>query len=197
MKNIITISAPSGTGKTTLCKAVQKELKDIKWSVSVTTREKRKNEVDGVDYNFVKKDVFNDLLKNKKFAEWEKVHGNYYGTLDESIENAIKTQGILLLELDVKGAMCLKKLYPKNSFTIFIIPPSLNHLRERLRKRGTDSKKNIEIRLQRFEQEMNSKEYFDEIMINEDLESAKLKLIDTIKKIKEGVKSGIKNDTIS
>jgi len=83
--------------------------------------------------------------------------------------------------------MCLKKLYPENSFTIFVIPPSLNHLRERLKKRGTDSIKNIEIRLQRFEQEMNSKEYFDEIMINEDLESAKLQLINIIKKIKEGV----------
>ena len=197
MKNIITISAPSGTGKTTLCKAVQEKLNDIKWSISVTTRNKRRNEVNGVDYDFVTKDVFNDLLKNKKFAEWEMVHGNYYGTLNKSIENAIDLKETLLLELDVKGAMCLKKLYPKNSFSIFIIPPSLNHLRERLRKRGTDSKENIEIRLQRFEQEMNSKEYFDEIMINEDLESAKLELINIIKKIKEGVKSGIKNNTIS
>lgn len=197
MKNIITISAPSGTGKTTLCKAVQEKLNDIKWSISVTTRNKRRNEVNGVDYDFVTKDVFNDLLKNKKFAEWEMVHGNYYGTLNKSIENAIDLKETLLLELDVKGAMCLKKLYPKNSFSIFIIPPSLNHLRERLRKRGTDSIKNIEIRLQRFEQEMNSKEYFDEIMINEDLESAKLELINIIKKIKEGVKSGIKNNTIS
>lgn len=187
MKNIITISAPSGTGKTTLCKAVQEKLKDIKWSVSVTTRKKRKNEVNGVDYNFVTKEAFNDLLRNKKFAEWEKVHGNYYGTLIESLENAIQQQKTLLLELDVKGAMCLKKLYPENSFTIFVIPPSLNHLRERLKKRGTDSIKNIEIRLQRFEQEMNSKDYFDEIMINEDLESAKLQLINIIKKIKEGV----------
>ena len=197
MKNIITISAPSGTGKTTLCKAVQEKLNDIKWSISVTTRKKRRNEVNGVDYDFVTKDVFNDLLKNKKFAEWEVVHGNYYGTLNKSIENAIDLKETLLLELDVKGAMCLKKLYPKNSFSIFIIPPSLDHLRDRLRKRGTDSIKNIEIRLQRFEQEMNSKEYFDEIMINEDLESAKLELINIIKKIKEGVKSGIKNNTIS
>lgn len=197
MKNIITISAPSGTGKTTLCKAVQEKLNDIKWSISVTTRNKRRNEVNGVDYDFVTKDVFNDLLKNKKFAEWEMVHGNYYGTLNKSIENAIDLKETLLLELDVKGAMCLKKLYPKNSFSIFIIPPSLNHLRERLRKRGTDSIENIEIRLQRFEQEMNSKDYFDEIMINEDLESAKLELINIIKKIKEGVKSGIKNNTIS
>ena len=197
MKNIITISAPSGTGKTTLCKAVQEKFNDIKWSISVTTRKKRRNEVNGVDYDFVTKDVFNDLLKNKKFAEWEMVHGNYYGTLNKSIENAIDLNETLLLELDVKGAMCLKKLYPKNSFSIFIIPPSLNHLRDRLRKRGTDSIENIEIRLQRFEQEMNSKEYFDEIMINEDLESAKLELINIIKKIKEGVKSGIKNNTIS
>ena len=85
MKNIITISAPSGTGKTTLCKAVQEKFNDIKWSISVTTRKKRRNEVNGVDYDFVTKDVFNDLLKNKKFAEWEMVHGNYYGTLNKSI----------------------------------------------------------------------------------------------------------------
>lgn len=197
MKNIITISAPSGTGKTTLCRAVQEKLKDIKWSVSVTTRKMRATEVNGVDYNFVSRDIFDQLLKNNKFAEWENVHGNYYGTLRESLENAIKQKETLLLELDVKGAMCLKKLYPKNSFTIFIIPPSLNHLRERLRKRGTDSENSIEIRLQRFEQEMSSKKNFDEIMINEDLDNAKLELINIINKIKKGVDNGTKNYTIS
>lgn len=187
MINIITISAPSGTGKTTLCKAVQKKIKDIEWSVSYTTRVKRSIETDGEDYKFISLDQFESLIKSNDFAEWEKVHGHYYGTLKSSLNKAINSKKIILLELDVKGSMALKKKYPKNSFSIFIIPPSLNDLRSRLKKRGTDSDERIEIRLQRFKQEMDSKENFDQIMVNGNLESAKFELMKTINKIKNGV----------
>ena len=104
----------------------------------------------------------------------------------KSLNNAIEENKILLLELDVKGAMELKQSYPENSYSIFIIPPSIDHLRARLKKRGTDSDERIEVRLQRFEEEMNLKENFDQIMINEDLESAKLQLTNIINKVKEG-----------
>ena len=186
MKNIIIISAPSGTGKTTLCKAIQEKIVDIQWSVSFTTRKKRTIEIDGIDYNFISSKKFKQLVVENKFSEWEIVHGNYYGTSKSSIAKAIEEKNILLLELDVKGAMKLKKNYPENSYSIFIIPPSIDHLRARLKKRGTDSDSRIEIRLERFEEEMNLKDEFDEIMINEDLESAKLELINIIKKLKKG-----------
>ena len=186
MKNIIIISAPSGTGKTTLCKAVQQQIPDIQWSVSFTTRKKRTIEIDGIDYNFISNKSFKKLIAENKFSEWEKVHGNYYGTSKSSLNKAIEEKKILLLELDVKGAMKLKQSYPENSYSIFIIPPSIDHLRARLKNRGTDSQERIEVRLQRFEEEMNLKENFDEIMINEDLESAKLELINIIKIVKEG-----------
>ena len=116
MINIITISAPSGTGKTTLCKAVQKKIKDIEWSVSYTTRVKRSIEIDGEDYKFISLDQFESLIKSNDFAEWEKVHGHYYGTLKSSLNKAINSKKIILLELDVKGSMALKKKYPKKSF---------------------------------------------------------------------------------
>ena len=186
MKNIIIISAPSGSGKTTLCKAVQNKFDDVNWSISCTTREKRSTEVDGVDYHFTDIKKFESLIDLKKFVEWEKVHGNYYGTLESPLVDAIKMNYFLLLELDVKGAMSIKKIFPKNTFSIFIIPPSIRHLRERLKKRGTDLPHRIEVRLQRFQQEMDSKDNFDKIMVNENLEIAKASLIKIINEVKKG-----------
>ncbi|MBT3179712.1 MAG: guanylate kinase [Candidatus Marinimicrobia bacterium] len=190
MKNLITISAPSGSGKTTLCKELQKVMPDIEWSVSYTTREQRSIESNGEDYNFISHDEFENLIVAKELAEWENVHGYYYGTQKVILENAIKMDKIVLMELDVKGSIRIKELYPKNSFSIFIIPPSISHLRERLRKRGTDSAKRIEIRLQRFQQEMGYKEKFDHIMINDNLNMATLELIKVVNEQKEGVLNG-------
>ena len=97
MKNIIIISAPSGTGKTTLCKAIQEKIVDIQWSVSFTTRKKRTIEIDGIDYNFISSKKFKQLVVENKFSEWEIVHGNYYGTSKSSIAKAIEEKNILLL----------------------------------------------------------------------------------------------------
>ncbi|MGY8787680.1 MAG: guanylate kinase, partial [Fidelibacterota bacterium] len=143
MKNLITISAPSGSGKTTLCKALQKVMTDIEWSTSYTTRSQRNIELDGVDYNFISHDEFEDLIVAQNLAEWENVHGFYYGTPKSTLENAIKYDKTVLLEMDVKGAIRINELYPENSFSIFIIPPSIQHLRERLKNRGSDSDKRI------------------------------------------------------
>ena len=190
MKNFITISAPSGSGKTTLCKALQKVESEIQWSISYTTRKKRQIEEDGVDYHFISQNKFENFILSDYFIEWENVHGFYYGTSKNTLDSAIKNHKTLLLEMDVKGSMNIKRLYPDNTFSIFIIPPSLEHLRERLKKRGTDTKSVIEIRLKRFQQEMAFKNKFDYVMVNEELDLAKIELIETVQKLKKGVGNG-------
>ena len=190
MINFITISAPSGSGKTTLCKALQLVEPEIEWSISYTTREKRSIEENGVDYFFISEKEFEDLIIQGHFVEWQNVHGFYYGTSVSNLENAIKNDKIMLIEMDVKGSMSIKKLFPDQTFSIFIMPPSISQLRERLRSRGTDSERRINIRLKRFQEEMEFREKFDYVMINEDLELAKIELQKTINKLKQGVTNG-------
>ena len=190
MINFITISAPSGSGKTTLCKALQLVEPEIEWSISYTTREKRSIEENGVDYFFISEEEFEELIIQGHFVEWQNVHGFYYGTSVSNLENAIKNDKIMLIEMDVKGSMSIKKLFPDQTFSIFIMPPSISQLRERLRSRGTDSEKRIKIRLKRFKEEMEFREKFDYVMINEDLDLAKIELQKTINKLKQGVTSG-------
>ena len=190
MINFITISAPSGSGKTTLCKALQLVEPEIEWSISYTTREKRSIEENGVDYFFISEEEFEDLIIQGHFVEWQNVHGFYYGTSLSNLENAIKNDKIMLIEMDVKGSMSIKKLFPDQTFSIFIMPPSISQLRERLRSRGTDSERRINIRLKRFQEEMEFREKFDFVMINEDLDLAKIELQKTINKLKQGVTSG-------
>lgn len=190
MINFITISAPSGSGKTTLCKALQLVEPEIEWSISYTTREKRSIEENGVDYFFISEEEFEDLIIQGHFVEWQNVHGFYYGTSVSNLENAIENDKIMLIEMDVKGSMSIKKLYPDQTFSIFIMPPSISQLRDRLRSRGTDSEKRINIRLKRFQEEMEFREKFDYVMINEDLDLAKIELQKTINKLKQGVTSG-------
>ena len=190
MINFITISAPSGSGKTTLCKALQQVEPEIEWSISYTTREKRSIEENGVDYFFISEEEFEDLIIQGHFVEWQNVHGFYYGTSVSNLENAIKNDKIMLIEMDVKGSMSIKKLFPDQTFSIFIMPPSISQLRERLRSRGTDSEKRINIRLKRFKEEMEFREKFDYVMINEDLDLAKIELQKTINKLKQGATSG-------
>ena len=190
MINFITISAPSGSGKTTLCKALQLVEPEIEWSISYTTREKRSIEENGVDYFFISEQEFEDLIIQGHFVEWQNVHGFYYGTSVSNLENAIENDKIMLIEMDVKGSMRIKKLFPDQTFSIFIMPPSISQLRERLRSRGTDSERRINIRLKRFQEEMEFREKFDYVMINEDLDLAKIELQKTINKLKQGVTSG-------
>ena len=190
MINFITISAPSGSGKTTLCKALQLVEPEIEWSISYTTREKRSIEQNGVDYFFISEEEFEDLIIQEHFVEWQNVHGYYYGTSLSNLEDAIENNKTMLIEMDVKGSMSIKKLFPDQTFSIFIMPPSISQLRERLRSRGTDSERRINIRLKRFQEEMEFREKFDYVMINEDLDLAKIELQKTINKLKQGVTSG-------
>ena len=188
MKNLICVSAPSGSGKTTLCKHVRAIKRELVWSISYTTRSPRVNEVNGEDYNFITHKEFIYLKNNRQFAEWENVHGQYYGTIKSELDEAILNGKIVLLELDVNGTMAIRKLYPEFSHSIFIVPPSIDHLRARLVKRGSESNKSIEKRLDRFNEEMEYKDRFDTLLINDNIQVAINDFILIINKLTKGNK---------
>ena len=180
---LIIFSAPSGAGKTSIIKYLLDKILSTEFSISATSRKPRENEKNGIDYYFITIDKFEEFILNEKFVEWENVHGNYYGTAKDTLKAAVVSEKTLLLEMDVKGSMSIKKLYPDNTFSIFILPPSLEDLRDRLKKRGTDSDERIEIRLKRYQQEIEFQDRFDAVMINEDLESAKFELINIVNQL--------------
>ena len=191
MKNLIIVAAPSGTGKTTICKVLQERDKTINFSVSCTTRKPRAGEKDGVDYKFIDDKEFKDGIDNSSFAEWEKIHGNnYYGTLVSTLTDAVSHKQLLLLELDVKGAMAIKNLYPNNTISIFIEPPSLEELKLRLENRGTESNDNIIKRLERLHDEISFKPKFDFCIINDNINRAVNKIIKIINNQNKGVSNG-------
>ena len=190
MRNLIAISAPSGTGKSTLCEEVGRKKPEIKFSVSCTTRPKRNYEKDGINYYFLTEDEFKSKIKNNELLEYEEVHGYYYGTLINTLKNAISSKELMLFDVDVNGAMSIKKKYPRNTLTVFILPPSIEDLKVRLINRGTDSRKIIKKRLERTNKEMKFKDKFDTFMINDDLSSAVKKLNEIITNQEKGVLYG-------
>jgi guanylate kinase len=191
MNNFIIISAPSGSGKTTICKYLQKLDSSIVFSVSCTTRKKRENEVEGKDYFFITNSKFEKKIKDDKFVEWEQIHGDfYYGTLKSTLDEAIKKDKTILLELDVKGAMFLRKHYPNKSLSIFVEPPSTEDLKVRLQKRGTDNNERIIKRLERLDSELAYKSNFDYQVINDDLDQAVSEIMSIIKNKNKGVYYG-------
>ena len=190
MRNLIAISAPSGTGKSTLCEEIRRKKPEIKFSVSCTTRPKRNYEKDGINYYFLTEDEFKSKIKNNELLEYEEVHGYYYGTLINTLKNAISSKELMLFDVDVNGAMSIKKKYPRNTLTVFILPPSIKDLKVRLINRGTDSRKIIKKRLERTNKEMKFKDKFDTFMINDDLSSAVKKLNEIITNQEKGVLYG-------
>tara|TARA_B100001750_G_scaffold60359_1_gene47886 strand:+ start:475 stop:1050 length:576 start_codon:yes stop_codon:yes gene_type:complete len=190
MRNLIAISAPSGTGKSTLCEEIRRKKPEIKFSVSCTTRPKRNYEKDGINYYFLTEDEFKSKIKNNELLEYEEVHGYYYGTLINTLKNAISSKELMLFDVDVNGAMSIKKKYPRNTLTVFILPPSIEDLKVRLINRGTDSRKIIKKRLERTNKEMKFKDKFDTFMINDDLSSAVKKLNEIITNQEKGVLYG-------
>ena len=190
MKNVIVISAPSGSGKTTLCSELQRCNPHIKFSVSCTTRPKREYEIDGVNYHFLSDQEFTEKVQNNEFVEYENVHGYYYGTLRNTLEDALAQQEMVLFDVDVNGAMAIKRNYSDNTCTIFILPPSLDDLKKRLIQRGSETEERIDKRLERTAQEMKYKNKFDACIINDDLAIAAEELNELITKKNEGVVYG-------
>ncbi len=177
------LSAPSGAGKTTLRLALLKQITDLRYSVSYTTRQPREGEQDGSDYNYIDKDEFEKGIAEDRWAEWAIVHGNYYGTSAVFLDNCLSTGRDVLLDIDVQGAAKIIKRYP-DRITIFILPPSIEVLKERLQSRSTDSKETIRLRLKNAEAEMAQKKMYRYIIINDQLSDAVAELVSLINQFK-------------
>ena len=167
---IIVISAPSGTGKTTIVKELINKNENLVASVSYTTRKKRANEIDGKDYNFVSSELFSSMVEEKSFLEHAKVFDCFYGTPKQEVEDNLNKGLNVILEIDWQGAMQIKKERPDCAM-LFIIPPSKEELMLRLRKRGTDSNNEIQLRFDEALNDLNQYENFDKVFINEDVRS--------------------------
>lgn len=173
--NLFVVSAPSGAGKTTLCKAVIDFLPNLRHSVSHTTRSPRAGEVDGQDYHFVSNAQFDEMAADGAFVEWALVHGNRYGTALSSLEQARDAGCDLLLEIDCQGAAQLKERCPDSIF-IFILPPSFQELERRLKGRQTDTPEVIAQRLLNARVEMREMFWYDYLVINDDFDLASQQL---------------------
>ena len=168
---IVALTAPSGAGKTTIARRLTQICPETSFSISATTRAPRPGEQDGVDYFFLADDEFRRRVEDDAFIEFETYNGHLYGTLRSEIER-IATVGIALLDIDVRGALNVKRLYGDDALTLFIEPPSLAALAERLRSRRTDDEDAVRRRLERAEEEMTYAPEFDAIVVNDDLETA-------------------------
>lgn len=169
--HIFIISAPSGSGKTTLCQALISHMPGLLYSTSYTTRLPRNGEQDGTDYYFISKKEFKKGVKTGRWAEFAEVHGNYYGTSADILDNALSSGKDILLDIDVQGTEQILKKYT-DSVTIFIRPPSIDTLRQRLEKRGTDSPEVIERRLKDAKNELSRKDRYRHVIENDDLQKA-------------------------
>jgi guanylate kinase len=174
MKNLlIVVSAPSGAGKTTIVKKLLETFPDLKFSISACSRTKRINEVDGVDYYFMSADDFKLKIQNDEFLEWQEVYeGSYYGSLKSEVDRIWSQNNYVIFDVDVVGGLNIKKIYKDKALSIFIMPPSIELLEERLRKRSTDSEESIRIRVEKARKEMEFSNHFDHIIINDDISKA-------------------------
>jgi guanylate kinase len=180
--NIFVVSAPSGAGKTTIVKSILKDFPELAFSISATTRRKRENEKDGLDYHFISEDDFLKRIKENKYVEWEKFYDYYYGTPKNFVDNNIKNGISVLLEVDVKGALKIKSIYPY-AILIYIYPPSFEVLVERLKNRKTEDESDLKKRVERAKMELSHKDKFDYLVVNNDLNTAIDQVKSLIKKI--------------
>ena len=177
--HLFIIAAPSGGGKTTLCREVRKRFSDMLYSVSYTTRKLRDGEREGVDYYFIDKNDFENGIAAGKWAEWALVHGNYYGTSGDFLDKGLADGRDILLDIDVQGTRQILEHYT-NSVAIFILPPSLEVLQQRLEARGTDSAESIAVRLKNAEKEMSQQDLYHHLIVNDQLSKAVPELISII-----------------
>jgi len=176
---LIILTGPSGVGKGTLLERLRERHPKLYFSISVTTRSPRPDEIDGKDYYFVSRNDFEQLVANSELLEWAEFAGNYYGTPREAVEREISLGKCVLLEIELEGARKIHKIFP-NALRIFIQPPSLKELEQRLRDRGKDSKEAIARRLRRAEEEIKAAGEFDFQITNDNIEAALKQLEDIL-----------------
>jgi guanylate kinase len=168
---LIIVCAPSGAGKSTLCSAMRREFDKLTYSVSHTTRPPRQDERDGRDYFFISVEEFERGISQGRWAEWAKVHNNYYGSSAQWIDEALTAGCHILMDIDIQGTRQMLQHFP-HAITIFIMPPSMEVLEKRLRARGTDSPETIALRLDNANKEIAQKELCKHLLVNDDLELA-------------------------
>ncbi|MFC1480014.1 guanylate kinase [Candidatus Omnitrophota bacterium] len=168
---IVIISAPSGSGKTTIVSRLTEKMPEVKRSISYTTRQPREGEKDREDYVFLSPEEFKDKIEKEEFLEWEENFGNYYGTSKGQFRQAVETGADIILSIDVKGARAVKKNFPE-SISVFIMPPSAEELATRLKGRDTDQDQEISLRLKESQREIAAADEYDYLIVNKDLEEA-------------------------
>lgn len=180
-QKLIIVSAPSGAGKTTLVKHLLSKVQSLEFSVSATSRKAREGEVDGKNYYFISPEEFQNKIKNNEFVEWEEVYkGTYYGTLAAELERIWNNGNVVIFDVDVYGGLNLKELFGTKALSIFINVPSVVELEKRLRSRATESNEAIDMRIKKAMQEIGTKDNFDVIILNDNLEKAQQEIVDLV-----------------
>jgi guanylate kinase len=169
---LLVVSSPSGAGKTTLCHRMVSEFPQLVFSVSYTTRPRRKSEEDGVDYHFVDEAEFEDMVKRGEFAEWAEVHGHRYGTTTSTVREVLEGGKDVLFDIDYQGGRQIKARFGREAILVFILPPSLEELERRLRSRATDENDVIERRLAKAKEELEHYALYDYLIVNDKLGEA-------------------------
>ena len=173
MGKLIVISAPSGSGKTSIVSYLLKNMETLSFSISACSRERRENEIEGKDYHFLGIEGFKRSIKEDSFLEWEEVYKNqFYGTLKSEVERIWSEGKTIIFDVDVVGGLNIKKQYPKECLSIFIMPPSVEVLAERLIGRGSESDESLQKRLDKAEEEISQNQEFDTVILNDDLSIA-------------------------
>jgi guanylate kinase len=169
---LFVLAGPSGCGKTTIAKSILQKYSNIVFSISATTREMRTTETNAKDYYFIQRTEFEEKIKQGELIEWEEIYGDYYGSLKSEVDNAFAGGKPILFDVDVKGALSIKNKYGNNAKLIFIMPPSIEKLIDRLRNRKTESEETFKRRMERVKMEMSFAQDFDYRVINDLLEKA-------------------------
>ncbi len=178
----IILCAPSGAGKTSITKFLLTQDLGLEFSISACNREKRKNEIDGIDYYFLSTADFKRRIENEEFVEWEEVYNdNFYGTLKTEINRIWNSGKNVIFDVDVEGGLSLTKHFGEKALAIFIQPPSIEALETRLRSRGTEDEEKIQKRLEKAEKELSYSKWFDTVIVNENLETAQKEALTIVK----------------
>jgi guanylate kinase len=168
---LLVVSAPSGAGKTSLCRAITDSLENLTHSISYATRKPRPGEIDGRDYHFVSPERFQDMIRDGDFAEWAEVHSNLYGTSRRVLDDMVGKGIDVILDIDTQGAKQIKQKY-KDAIYVFIMPPSFDVLEERLRNRNSDKEDEIKKRMRRAHEEIKDYTMYDYLVVNHDFDRA-------------------------